>query len=392
MYFAPYSYCWLKEIWQRPNSHFCFSFLFFPLFTLLFFLSSFLSFLLSPSFSSFRVWTGSRLRNLRRLLFADTPFLLHEASQIFKNLQQERKEERGEHGASKDQPAHQQEDERSLSSSSSSPPVASSTCVLLSLPPLLVICHLLYRLPRCPSSSASRRIDAHHSTEPYNRRPHEILHISPSQLAKELSLCIGSSSDEKRNNIDIVRVEEGEEEDEKERRELLHSLKLTQDLTYVVEVLEGKKSETFVGSRDDVSRRDQEADIKRLSRKVHLRQKAWRKEKTRQEKREIDLLQNVLSLLAQNTREEESQMERGDQALYPSPPIQEKEEERERHPSSSSSSSDVFQQSILSSSSYPPPPPHTYPPQYQQQQQQQSVPFDSTAPSSSSSSSLFPHS
>ncbi|PHJ18986.1 hypothetical protein CSUI_007190 [Cystoisospora suis] len=336
-----------------------------------------------------KVWTGSRLRNLRRLLFADTPLLLHEASQILKNHQKERKEQRDEEETLKDQPTHQQQEERSLSSSSSR--MALNACVFLSLPPLLVISHLLYRLPRCPSSSTSRRIDARQSTESYNRRPHEILHISPSQLAKELSLCIDSSLDEKRNNIDIIRVEEGGEEDERERKELLSSLKLTQDLAYVVEVLKGKKSETSLYSGDGISRGDQEAEMKSISRIRHLRKKgSWRKEKKRQEKRELELLQNVLSLLEHNTKEEESHMERGDQALYPSPPIQEKEEERERSSSSSSSSSDIFQGSTLSFSSPSPPPPHTYPPPPHSYEQHR-VLFDSSAPSPSSPS-LLPHS
>ncbi|KEP61086.1 UNVERIFIED_CONTAM: hypothetical protein HHA_462730 [Hammondia hammondi] len=200
------------------------------------------------------------LRNVRRLLFADSPFLLHEVLTLLP--QQE--------------PwlcsANEACSSSSLSSSSSSLSSPASL-VSSSLPPLLVAVHLLYRLP------------AHsHSHSPV--RPHACLRLpgGAPELARSLSAYIRRQRREPYG--------EGEEVQKREHEETIQRLR--RDLRHVVTLLgKGEESKESTGDgREGEERREREQ--RRERRKARGGMHREREEERRED---LKLLTQVARLL-----------------------------------------------------------------------------------------------
>ncbi|CBZ56254.1 conserved hypothetical protein [Neospora caninum Liverpool] len=185
-------------------------------------------------------WTGfhkhvrvgsDMLRNVRRLLFADSPFLLHELLTIMPQQEPFLSSER----ATPSSPSSSSSSSSSSASSSSSPSSSSpSSLVATSLPPLLVACHLLYRLPVRKGAPS--------------RRPHALLGLSGGapELARLLAAYLRSQRGEK---------EERPEESRGEAR--VAAERLRRDLHRLVTLETGGKP------RDEKHRGENESEGKR---------------------------------------------------------------------------------------------------------------------------------
>ncbi|KFH09184.1 hypothetical protein TGVAND_251730 [Toxoplasma gondii VAND] len=195
------------------------------------------------------------LRNVRRLLFADSPFLLHEVLTLLPQQEPWLCSENGTFSSSS-------------SASSSSCLSSPASLVTSSLPPLLVAVHLLYRLPA----------QSHSQQSPAGPPACLRLPGGAPELARRLSAYLRRERREPYG--------EGEEELETEHEETVQ--KLRRDLRHVV-TLWGKGEESKESTGDG-----REGEERRERRKA----RGWMHRDREEEKREdLKLLTQVARLL-----------------------------------------------------------------------------------------------
>ncbi|KYK62988.1 hypothetical protein TGPRC2_251730B [Toxoplasma gondii TgCatPRC2] len=195
------------------------------------------------------------LRNVRRLLFADSPFLLHEVLTLLPQQEPWLCSENGTFSSSS-------------SASSSSCLASPASLVTSSLPPLLVAVHLLYRLPA----------QSHSQQSPAGPPACLRLPGGAPELARRLSAYLRRERREPYG--------EGEEELETEHEETVQ--KLRRDLRHVV-TLWGKGEESKESTGDG-----REGEERRERRKA----RGWMHRDREEEKREdLKLLTQVARLL-----------------------------------------------------------------------------------------------